>query len=77
MSRPDVFQIKNIRLVGQDSCEVYMLNQTRRCIKGWLISCQNGLIPQFHDQLNGLLQSTQPFQALMQLKAKYRIEVIR
>lgn len=77
MSRPDVFQIKNVRLIGQHSCEIYMLNQTRRCIKGWMVSCNQGLVQKFHEQLNALLQSTQPFEALMQLKQQYRIEVIR
>jgi hypothetical protein len=41
-----------------------------------MIRCNQGLVQQFHEQMNHLMQSAQPFQALLQLKQFHRVEVL-
>ena len=77
MSYPEHFVIKKMQLVNPTTCEVYMLNTNRKLIKGWLIQCSAHLAHKFYEQMNQLLQSEQPFQALMQLKTLHKIDVIR
>ena len=76
MSYPEHFVIKKIRLLTPTTCEVYMLNMNKKVMKGWLIRCNQGLVQQFHEQMNHLMESAQPFQALLQLKQFHRVEVL-
>ncbi|WP_252512370.1 hypothetical protein [Acinetobacter soli] len=43
------FKIKNIRLIGQTTCELYMENTETSCVKGWIINCNHVFVHQFHD----------------------------
>lgn len=76
MSYPEHFTIKNIRMVDISTCEIYMLNDNKKTMKAWSIQCNQGMIHLFHERLNQLLQSKQPFQNLLQLKQYYKIEVL-
>ena len=76
MSYPEHFTIKNIRMVDQTTCEVYMLNDDKKTIKAWTIQCTQGVVHVFHERLNQLLQSTQPFHSLLQLKQYYKVDVL-
>lgn len=76
MSYPEHFTIKNMRMVNTNTCEVYMLNDTKKVIKAWTIQCTQGVVHQFHDRMNQLLQSTQPFQMLLQMKQYYKVDVL-
>lgn len=77
MSYPEHFVIKKMQLINSTMCEVYMLNTNKKSMKGWLIQCSAHLSHKFYEQMNQLLQSEQPFQALMQLKTLHKIDVIR
>lgn len=77
MSYPEHFVIKKIRLLTPSTCEVYMLNMNKKFMKGWVIRCNQALTNQFYEQMNNLMQSAQPFQALMQLKQFHKVDVIR
>lgn len=70
------FKIKNIRLIGQTTCELYMENTETSCVKGWIINCNHVFVHQFHDQLNQLCQSANPFDSLLQLKQFHTVEVL-
>ncbi|SPL70184.1 hypothetical protein KPC_1362 [Acinetobacter stercoris] len=76
MSEPSLFKIKNIRLIGQKTCELYMENVETLSIKGWVINCNDVFIHQFHEQLNNLCQSDNPFYSLLQLKQYHKVEVL-
>ena len=76
MSYPEHFTIKNIRMVDINTCEIYMLNDDKITMKAWSIQCTPGMIHLFHERLNQLLQSTQPFQNLLQLKQYYKVDVL-
>lgn len=76
MSYPEHFVIKKIRLLTPTTCEVYMLNMNKKFMKGWVISCNQSFAHQFHEQMNNLMQSAQPFQALMQLKQFHKVDVL-
>ena len=76
MSYPEHFTIKNIRMVDPNTCEVYMLNDDKKTIKAWTIQCSQGVVHLFHERLNQLMQSTQPFQTLLQLKQHYKVDVL-
>lgn len=76
MSYPEHFTIKNIRMVDINTCEIYMLNDDKKTMKAWSIQCTPGMIHLFHERLNQLLQSTQPFQNLLQLKQYYKVDVL-
>ncbi|WP_180114090.1 hypothetical protein [Acinetobacter sp. YH12063] len=76
MSYPEHFVIKKIRLLTPTTCEVYMLNMNKKFMKGWVIRCNQALTNQFYEQMNNLMQSAQPFQALMQLKQFHKVDVI-
>jgi hypothetical protein len=76
MNYPEHFIIKNIRMKDMNTCEIYMLNEHKKVLKGWSIHCGGGLIHLFHDRMNHLLQSQHPFQELLQLKQYYKIEVL-
>ncbi|OAL83106.1 hypothetical protein AY608_15345 [Acinetobacter terrae] len=77
MSHPEIFRIKNMRLINPKTCEVYMHNLHRCSIKAWIIYCNEAFANQFYEQLNKLLQSSQPFEVLLQLKQYHKIEVLR
>lgn len=76
MSYLEHFTIKNIRMVDINTCEIYMLNDDKKTMKAWSIQCTPGMIHLFHERLNQLLQSTQPFQNLLQLKQYYKVDVL-
>ncbi|WOE32452.1 MULTISPECIES: hypothetical protein [unclassified Acinetobacter] len=76
MSYPEHFVIKKIRLLTPTTCEVYMLNMNKKFMKGWMIRCNQSLTHKFHEQMNDLMQSSQPFQMLMQLKQFHRVDVL-
>ena len=76
MSKFSLFKIKDIRLIGQKSCELYMENIETHLTKGWTIHCNDIFEHQFHEQLNHLCQSDNPFAALLQLKQYHKIEVL-
>lgn len=77
MSYSETFSIKSIRLLSPSTCEIYMLNHTKKCMKAWLISCTNGKLQEFNDKMNHLLLTSQPFDQLMKLKNLYKIEVLK
>lgn len=76
MSYPEHLTIKNIRMVNENTCEIYMLNDHKKTMKAWTVQCTQGVVHLFHERLNQLLQSTQPFQSLLQLKQYYKVDVL-
>lgn len=76
MSTTSLFKVKNIRLIGQDACELYMENIENYSAKGWIIHCNNVFAHQFHEHLNLLCQSENPFNSLLQLKQYHKVEVL-
>lgn len=71
-----MFKVKNIRLIGQNICELYMENTENAAVKGWVISCNDVFVHRFHEQLNHLCQSDNPFGSLLQLKQFHQVEVL-
>lgn len=45
-------------------------------VKGWVIQCNAALSNQFHEHLNQLCQSENPFITLLQLKQFHKVEVL-
>lgn len=76
MSTTSLFKVKNIRLIGQTCCELYMENIENASVKGWIIHCNDVFAHKFHDQLNHLCQSENPFNSLLQLKQYHKVEVL-
>ncbi|MDQ1210262.1 hypothetical protein QE380_003185 [Acinetobacter baylyi] len=76
MIEASIFKIKNIRLIGQRTCELYMENVETASVKGWIINCNDVFIHQFHEQLNHLCSSENPFDSLLQLKQYHKVEVL-
>lgn len=76
MDKIHSFKIKTIRLIGQTACELYMENTENASIKGWIIHCNDALVYKFHEQLNALCQSDNPFISLLQLKQFHKVEVL-
>ncbi|HGH3627413.1 hypothetical protein [Acinetobacter baumannii] len=76
MSTTSLFKVKNIRLIGQTCCELYMENIENASVKGWIIHCNDVFADKFHEQLNHLCQSENPFNSLLQLKQYHKVEVL-
>ncbi|RGD90102.1 hypothetical protein DYI96_11320 [Acinetobacter sp. SWAC57] len=76
MGEFSLFKIKDIRLIGQNSCELYIENTETHLTKGWAIYCNDIFEHQFHEQLNHLCQSENPFTSLLQLKQYHKVEVL-
>jgi hypothetical protein len=72
-----LFKITQMRLLSPTRCEIFMQDDTTHCLKGWLIECQAQAAQQFYDQINQLSQAHEPFQALLNLKRLYKVDVIR
>lgn len=76
MTEQSMFKIKNIRLTDSRTCELYMQHNDTASVKGWVIQCNAALSNQFHEHLNQLCQSENPFIALLQLKQFHKVEVL-
>lgn len=72
-----LFKITQMRLLSPTSCEIYMQDTATHCLKGWLVECQAQAAQQFYDKMNQLSHATEPFQALLNLKQFYKVDVIR
>jgi hypothetical protein len=72
-----LFKITQMRLLSSTCCEIYMQDMQTHHLKGWLVECQAHLAAPFYHQINQLSQAAQPFQALLDLKHTYKVDVIR
>ena len=72
-----LFKTTQMRLLSPTCCEVYMQDHTTHSLKGWLAECPAHAAQQFYEKINQLSQATEPFQALLNLKQHYQVDVIR
>ncbi|MFU8927681.1 hypothetical protein [Acinetobacter puyangensis] len=70
------FKIKNIHWTDPRTCELYIEDVETSLVQGWVINCDGVFVHQFHEHLNNLCHSEDPWRTLLYLKQFHQVDAL-